>query len=239
MAPSDAANGGPVRALRSYLHDPGLAPGSAAAVLRAAFLAVFAGQVAVATVLVGVLALVAGRQDTPSGWVAAVTLVGSLGQLLLGIVLTATGVRQAGRAARRMRIDHLGGEPDAASDLEPGRASDEADADGTAADGAAADEASDDGPERRLRVARSAALSNALLSAVLLSTPAWFGAFAWVTGQTPATLVGIAGMTMSGYAFGVLQAGPLARAVTVPPPPASVPDASREDPADAGDAMAR
>lgn len=228
MAPRDAADGGPVRALRSYLHDPGLAPGSAAAVLRAAFLAVFAAQVVVATVLVGVLALVAGRQDNPSGWVAAVALLGSLGQLLLGIVLTATGVQQAGRAARRMRLDHLGGDGDASDDVAVVP-------DGEASD----DEADDDGPERRLRVARSAALSNALLSAVLLSTPAWFGAFAWVTGQTAATLVGIAGMTLSGYAFGVLQAGPLARAVTVAP--AARPASSEEAPdgADAGDEPAR
>ncbi len=228
MAPRDAADGGPVRALRSYLHDPGLAPGSAAAVLRAAFLAVFAAQVVVATVLVGVLALVAGRQDNPSGWVASVALLGSLGQLLLGIVLTATGVQQAGRAARRMRLDHLGGDGDASDDVAVVP-------DGETRD----DEADDDGPERRLRVARSAALSNALLSAVLLSTPAWFGAFAWVTGQTAATLVGIAGMTLSGYAFGVLQAGPLARAVTVAP--AARPASSEEAPdgADAGDEPAR
>ena len=233
MAPRDAAGGGPVRALRSYLHDPGLTPGSAAAVLRGAFLAVFAAQVVAAAVLVGVLALVAGRQDSPSGWVAAVALLGSLGQLLLGIVLTATGVQQAGRAARRMRLDHLGGDGDAPDDVAAtpdGEASDDADSD---------DADSDDGPERRLRVARSAALSNALLSAVLLSTPAWFGAFAWVTGQAPAALVGIAGMTLSGYAFGVLQAGPLARAVTVAPAPASAPTGPGSDPTDVADEPAR
>jgi hypothetical protein len=214
--------------LRSYLHDPGLAPGSAAAVLRGAFLAVFAAQVAAAALLVGVLALVAGRQDAGSGWVAGVTLLGSLGQLLLGIVLTATGVQQAGRAARRMRLDLLAAHPDAADDVAAAPDGDGGDAD-----------AADDGPERRLRVARSAALSNALLSAVLLSTPAWFGAFAWVTGQTAATLVGIAGMTMSGYAFGVLQAGPLARAVTLPPAAEPPPGDPGAEPADAGDAPAR
>ena len=40
-------------------------------------------------------------------------------------------------------------------------------------DPARSDDGPEDGPERRLQVARSAALSNALLSAVLLSTPAW------------------------------------------------------------------
>lgn len=214
MAPDDATVRPPVRALRSYLHDPGMTPGSAAGVLRGAFLAVFAGQVAVATLVAGVLTVVAGRQDGASGWVAAVTLLGSLGQVLLGIGLTAAGVRQTGRAARRLRLDR----PDAG---EPG---DE-------------EERPDDGPERRLRVARTAAMSNALLSAVLLSTPAWFGAFAWVTGQTAATLVGIAGLTMTGYAFGVLQLGPLARAVTLaatatPAPSERTPDAdeARPDP---------
>jgi hypothetical protein len=69
--------------------------------------------------------------------------------------------------------------------------------------------------QRRLRTARSAALSLSLLAAVLLSTPAWFAAFAWATGQTPVVLALIGVLLATGYAFGVGQLGLLARAVTV------------------------
>lgn len=184
MARDDAPAGVLARTLATYLNDPGLLPGSAAAVLRGAFLATFGAQALVAGVVAGVVALTAGRQDAPSGWVSAVVLLGALGQLLLGLAIGAYAVRQTGRAARRLRL----------GDLTP--------------------DADDDESARRVRTGRTAALSSALLSAVLLSTPAWFLAFAWVTGQGPVTLTGVLAVVALGYAFGVLQQGPMASAVT-------------------------
>ncbi len=81
---------------------------------------------------------------------------------------------------------------------------------------------------RRVRVARSSALSLALLAAVLLSTPAWFAAFAWATGQSASTLAAIALLLATGYAFGIAQLGPLARAVTVAPAAGHVADPGAE-----------
>lgn len=68
--------------------------------------------------------------------------------------------------------------------------------------------------DRSQPLARRAALSHALLSAVLLSTPAWFAAFAWLTGQSLLALAAIVALALLGYGFGMLQLGPLARAVT-------------------------
>jgi hypothetical protein len=181
--------------LRAYFGDPRLGSGAIAAVLRGSFLALFAAQGLVAALVALAAVLVAGPQRTPSAWVGGVAVVASAGQLLLGLAITAAGVRNAGRAARG-----LGSERPAPSDPQ------------VPPDGRDAD------AERRLRTARSAALSLALLAAVLLSTPAWFAAFAWATGQTPVVLGLIGVLLATGYAFGVGQLGPLARAVTVTDP---------------------
>ena len=53
-------------------------------------------------------------------------------------------------------------------------------------------------------------LYGTLLSAVLLSTLAWYGAFALLTGQRPAALV-LAALLMIGYALGFLLTGRFAR----------------------------
>jgi hypothetical protein len=121
-----------------------------------------------------------------------VAVAASAGQLLLGLVITAAGVRNAGRAARDLSAERL-----------------------PATDAPATEDGRDAEAERRLRTARSAALSLSLLAAVLLSTPAWFAAFAWATGQTPIVLGLIGVLLATGYAFGVGQLGPLARAVAV------------------------
>lgn len=163
--------------------------------LRGAYLALFAGQAVAAALVAGVAVALAGAQEAPSGWVAGVALAASTGQLLLGVAITAVGVRTAGRAARR-----LGAWPPASADAPP----------------AAADPTTEASRARRLHAARSAALSLSLLAAVLLSTPAWFAAFAWATGQGPATLAGIGALLAVGYAFGTLQLGALARSVTAP-----------------------
>lgn len=181
--------------LRAFFGDPRLPTGAIAAVLRGSFLALFAAQAVVAALVALAAVLVVGPQRAPSAWVGGVAVVASAGQLLLGLAITAAGVRNAGRAARELDPDRP-----AASD---------APAPGDEQDAAAA---------RRLRTARGAALSLALLAAVLLSTPAWFAAFAWATGQTPIVLGLIGVLLATGYAFGVGQLGPLARAVTVPGP---------------------
>jgi hypothetical protein len=153
-------------------------------VLRGAYLALFAGQAVAAALVAGAAVAVAGPQTAPSGWVAGVALAASTGQLLLGVAITSAGVRNAGRAARRLdawREEAADAPADAPADV---------------------------------RSARSAALSLSLLAAVLLSTPAWFAAFAWATGQGPVTLAGIGTLLAVGYAFGTLQLGSLARSVT-------------------------
>lgn len=68
--------------------------------------------------------------------------------------------------------------------------------------------------DRPRSVARRAALSHALLSSVLLSTPVWFAAFGWLTGQSLLALATVVALASLGYGFGMLQLGPLARAVT-------------------------
>jgi len=178
--------------LRAFFGDPRLPTGAIAAVLRGSFLALFAAQALVAALVALAAVLVAGPQRAPSGWVGGVAVVASAGQLLLGLAITAAGVRNAGRAAR---------------DLSPERPE--------VSDAAASADGQDATGQRRLRTARSAALSLSLLAAVLLSTPAWFAAFAWATGQTPVVLGLIGVLLATGYAFGVGQLGLLARAVTV------------------------
>lgn len=182
-----------VAQLRRYLHEPALSATAAAAVLRAAYLALFAAQVVVAAAVAGAAVALAGPQSAPSGWVAGVAIAASGGQLALGAAITAAGVRNVARAARRLGPQRAEGDapPDATSD-DPAR----------------------DDAERRVRLARSSALSVALLASVLLSTPAWFGAFAWATGQTATTLAAIGLVIAAGYALGIAQMGALARAAT-------------------------
>lgn len=67
---------------------------------------------------------------------------------------------------------------------------------------------------RRRSTARRSALSLALLAAVLASTPAWFAAFAWATGQRLVTIAVVGAVLGLGYGFGALQMGTLARVVT-------------------------
>ena len=155
-------------------------------------MAIFAGQGAAACLVALAVTLVAGRSATPSSWVAGTVLLASSSQLLLGLAVSAYGARQARRAA-------------APAFAPQARSND--------ANGASPEELAS-----ALRRARSAALSQALLSAVLLSTPAWFAAFAWATGQTAPSLAAVAGLLTLGYAFGALQLGPLSRAVSQPFP---------------------
>ena len=162
-----SARGALARTFRRYLNEPGLAPGSAAAVLRGAYLATFAGQIVVALLVALVVALAAGRQAAPSAAVAIVAVAASTGQLLLGIAITVLGVRSVRVALR------TASRPDA----------------------------------------RRAVLSHSLLSAVVLSTPAWLAAFAWLTGQSLTVLAAIASLALMGYGFGFLQLGSLARSV--------------------------
>ena len=175
--------------------------------LRGAFLATFAAQAVVAGAVALVAVALAGRNVAPSPWIALVLIVAAVGQVGVGGAVGAYGVRQAGRLARGLALHRVAA-----------RASDEAD-DETSDE--TSDETGDDGTEaeidehRRVRVARSAALSQTLLSAVLLSTPSWFVAFAWATGQSAITLLALLGTAALGIAFGTMQIGPLARAVTV------------------------
>jgi hypothetical protein len=161
----------------------------------------------VAALVAWVAVLVAGPQRAPSAWVGGVAVVASAGQLLLGLAITAAGVRNARRAAGGLS-------PERPAPSDPSTAPDGRDADA----------------ERRLRTARGAALSLALLAAVLLSTPGWFAAFAWATGQTPVVLGLIGVLLATGYAFGVGQLGPLARAVALRDPPVA-----EDDPGSGGD----
>ena len=63
---------------------------------------------------------------------------------------------------------------------------------------------------------RKVALHQALLTGVMFATPIWFLAFAWLTGQTPATLAGLALALALGYGMGLLQLRPLSRAIARP-----------------------
>lgn len=152
-----------------------------------------AGAVALAAVAL------AGRNVAPSPWIALVLIVAAAGQVAVGGAMGAYGVRQAGRLARGLALHRVAA-----------RTVDET-----------ADASSDDGREaeidehRRVRVARSSALSQTLLSAVLLSTPSWFVAFAWATGQSAITLLALLATAAFGIAVGTMQIGALARAVTL------------------------
>lgn len=173
--------------------------------LRSAFLATFAAQAAVAAAVALVAVVLAGRNVAPSPWIALVLIIAAGAQVALGAAVAAYGVRQAGRLARGLALHR--GDPGAAGQPSGGAEDEGADQkDGTASD-------RDD--QRRLRVARSAALSQTLLSAVLLSTPTWFVAFGWATGQRATTLAALLATAALGIAFGMLQIGPLARAVTI------------------------
>ncbi|MDZ7708181.1 MAG: hypothetical protein U5J97_09905 [Trueperaceae bacterium] len=177
--------------------------------MRSAFLATFAAQATVAAaVALGAVAL-AGRNVAPSPWIALVSILAAGAQVALGGAVAAYGVRQAGRLARGLVLHR--DDPEAAGgpiggDQDPG-ADRRADPEGGTA--------TDRDDQRRLRVARSAALSQTLLSAVLLSTPTWFVAFAWATGQSATTLTALLATAALGIAFGMLQIGPLTRAVTI------------------------
>ena len=196
--------------LRAYLNDRAVPSGAAYRVLRGAFLATFAAQAAVAAAVALAAVALAGRNVAPSPWIALVLIVAAAGQVALGAVVGAYGVRQAGRLARGLALHR--------SDA---RTSDAPSSDEPVSDETTSDAPVDDGAEpeldehRRIRVARSAALSQTLLSAVLLSTPSWFVAFAWATGQSAVTLLGLLATAGLGIAFGTMQIGPLARAVTV------------------------
>lgn len=163
--------------------------------LRSAFLATFLAHAAVAAAAALVAIALAGRNVAPSPWLALVLIVAAAGQVALGGAVGAYGVRQAGRLARGLVLHRV----------DPGP-TDEPVGDGAESE---ADE------HLRVRVARSAALSQTLLSAVLLSTPSWFVAFAWATGQSAITLVALLATAALGIAFGMMQLGPLVRAVTV------------------------
>lgn len=163
--------------------------------LRSAFLATFAAQAAFATAVALVAVALAGRNVAPSPWIALVLIVAAAGQVALGGAVGAYGVRQAGRLARGLVLHRD----------DPGTT------DGPVGDGAE----SEVDEHRRVRVARSAALSQTLLSAVLLSTPSWFVAFAWATGQSAITLVALLATAALAIAFGMMPIGPLTRAVTV------------------------
>ena len=156
--------------------------------LRGAYLAVFAGQGVAACLVALAVTLVAGRSAAPSNWVAGTVLLASSAQLLLGLAVSAYGARQVRRTAAFATLAH----------------SDDSDV------------ASPEELASGLHRARSAALSQALFSAVLLSTPAWFAAFAWATGQTTVSLAAFAGLLTLGYVFGALQFGQLSRAVSQP-----------------------
>jgi len=168
-------------------------------VLRGAFLATFVAQAVVASGVAAVAVVLAGRNVAPSPWIALVLILAAGGQVAVGGAVGAYGVRQAGRLARGLVLHRVA----------PGTADEPADE--PAGDGAE----SEVDEHRRVRVARSAALSQTLLSAVLLSTPSWFVAFAWATGQSAITLVALLAMAALGIALGMVQTGPLARAVTV------------------------
>jgi len=195
-------------------------------VLRSAFLATFGAQAAVAAAVALSAVALAGRNVSPSPWIALVLVIAAGAQLALGGAVAAYGVRQAGRMARGLVLHRQGpgavGEPSSGAedpDAEPGSepgsgARSEARGDPRTHPEDRTATARDD--QRRLRSARSAALSQTLLSAVLLSTPTWFVAFGWATGQRATTLTALLATAALGIAFGMLQIGRLARAVTVP-----------------------
>lgn len=201
--------------LRAYLNDRAVPSGTAYAVLRSAFLATFVAQAAVAAAVALVAIALAGRNVAPSPWIAMVLIGAAGGQVAVGGAVGAYGVRQAGRLARGLGLHRV----DPGTTDEP--VGDDADSEVDEPVAEPIDEPVGDGAEseadehRRVRVARSAALSQTLLSAVLLSTPSWFVAFAWATGQSTITLVALLAMAALGIAFGMMAIGPLARAVTV------------------------
>lgn len=145
--------------------------------LRSAFLAMFAGQTAVALLVALAVVAIAGQHEAPSAAVAGVAIAAAVGQTLLGAAITVMGVRNAAAAARP-RVD----DPEEVA-------------------------------LRRRSTARRSALSLALLAAVLVSTPAWFAAFAWATGQRFVTIAVVGAVLGLGYGFGALQMGTLARAI--------------------------
>lgn len=203
--------------LRAYLNDSAVPTGTAYAVLRRAFLATFAAQAAVAAAVALAAVALAGRNVAPSPWIALVLIIAAGAQVALGGAVAAYGVRQAGRLARGLALHRGGREPD----VERAGAAPPARAEGGPPVGASTEPEDGAAPhrdeQRRLRVARSAALSQTLLSAVLLSTPTWFVAFGWATGQRATTLLALLATAALGIAFGMMQVGPLARAVTVRP----------------------
>ncbi|MEX2500752.1 MAG: hypothetical protein WD336_00135, partial [Trueperaceae bacterium] len=79
---------------------------------------------------------------------------------------------------------------------------------------------------KRLRALRSSALTQTVLVAVLLATPAWFAGFAVATGQPLGTLAGLAGVAAVGYGAGVVVTGQTARAATPPRSTVACSDAS-------------
>lgn len=193
-----AAAVGPFAPLRSFLGDADLRPRAALAVLRAAFLAFFVAHGVVALLVAAALGALAGAGTSPTPWVGSMVVGASTAQLLLGVAVTAFGVRSASRAAALLRAEREAPTAPSSPDGSGGEAA------ATAARRAFA---------ARLRAARGAALWAAVMAAVLLSTPAWFAAFAWLAGNRGAALPAAAALLAVGYAFGFLQLVPLARGV--------------------------
>ncbi|MDR9390461.1 MAG: hypothetical protein RI554_00360 [Trueperaceae bacterium] len=190
-----------VAALRRYLAAPDLTARDAAAKLGLVHAAAFAAQVLAAGGVVAAVVTLAGRQDAPSGVVAATLLTASYLHLAIGVAAAVGGTQAAARTAARWR------------DGAPHRAD------------APADPSTADGPT--LTTVRRAGLSAALLGGLLLAVPAWFLAFAWATGQGAGTLVGTAAALALGYALGLLQVRRIGRAVT-PEPPEGAPGGGAE-----------
>lgn len=169
--------------LRRYLRDDPLTRATANRVLTLAFLGAFVGHVAVVTVVAVAIALVAGRQDAPNALLTWVLLAVAYGNLAVATLIAAVGQRAA-----RQGVDR----PSHADDVR-------------------ADQA---GPDRARRHAqRQSALAQTLFVTVLLTTPGWFLAFAWLTGQPLGTLLALMLALASGYGVGLLQVRPIANAL--------------------------
>jgi len=65
---------------------------------------------------------------------------------------------------------------------------------------------------------RQAALSNTLLSAVILAGSGWFAALALITGQRGVSVYLLVALVASAYALGFITVGRLARAAAASPP---------------------
>lgn len=170
--------------LHGYLHDEPLRFATALTTLTRAFLAAFTIHLGVITLVTLAAALLAGRQDAPNPLLTWVLLIAAYGNLFLAILIANVGQS----AARRSAVTTTN--PDAVRE-----------------------EDSKAQRDRRHALRRSA-LAQTLFTTVLLTTPGWFLAFAWLTGQPLGTLLAlILGLTL-GYAFGLLQVRPLARALS-------------------------